>query len=281
MRTVRVVLILMCLGLVLVTACRGGSGASEDIYDERVFEILGKQESADEGDWRAWAALFEEFLDQLDSLNPPDSIEDEHDRFVAAYRDVVQIIRENEGDSANLSREEQSMLAEAQELDEAWLDAFGQEYRVTHFEVQGAAMLPGLQNGDHLKVPTFDGEPIERGQIIVFEFHLVDPSQPSRHFIKRVIGLPGETIEVRDGSVFVDGVPLVEDYLLNTPTYTYGPRTVPADGYFVLGDNRRNSYDSHQWPSECGSSSQCEFVPHENIVGVLPAGAQPYARSED
>jgi signal peptidase I len=98
---------------------------------------------------------------------------------------------------------------------------------------------------------------------------------------KRVIGLPGETVEVRDGTVFIDGVALDEPYLLNRPTYTYGPKAVLEDHYFVLGDNRRNSYDSHQWAAGCPPALMCDFVPQENIIGVLPADAKPYASTPD
>lgn len=73
--------------------------------------------------------------------------------------------------------------------------------------------------------------------------------------------------------MLIDGTPLVEDYLKNTPNYTYGPETVPAGHYFVLGDNRRNSYDSHAWGSSCLPEDECDFVPQENIIGVLPPDA--------
>ena len=81
----------------------------------------------------------------------------------------------------------------------------------------------------------------QRGDVIVFKFHL----DPSRDFIKRVIGVPGDTVEVRDAKVWINGSPLVEDYINAAPNYTYGPKTVPEGHYFVLGDNRRNSFDSH------------------------------------
>jgi signal peptidase I len=100
-----------------------------------------------------------------------------------------------------------------------------------------------------------------RGDVIVFRF----PLDPSRDFIKRVIGVPGDTVEVKDEKVYINGSPLKEDYIAATVNYTYGPRTVPPGMYFVLGDNRRSSYDSHSWT--CPQQQQCDFVPEENIIG--------------
>jgi signal peptidase I len=102
-----------------------------------------------------------------------------------------------------------------------------------------------------------------RGDVIVFKF----PQDPDRDFIKRVIGVPGDTVEVKDGAVYINGARLEEDYILATPNYTYGPKTVPPGNYFVLGDNRRNSFDSHQWAQSCTPQQQCDFVPEENIIG--------------
>lgn len=81
----------------------------------------------------------------------------------------------------------------------------------------------------------------QRGDIIVFS----SPTSPGQHLIKRVIALPGETVEVRDNHVFVDGVALDEPYVAAAPSYYLAPRVVPPDQFFVLGDNRNNSYDSH------------------------------------
>ncbi len=92
-----------------------------------------------------------------------------------------------------------------------------------------------------------------RGDVVVFRF----PNNPDRDFIKRIIGEPGDTVEVKGGYVYIDGAPLDEPYISNKPTYTYGPTEVPPNHYFVLGDNRNNSYDSHVWG----------FLPEENIIG--------------
>lgn len=84
----------------------------------------------------------------------------------------------------------------------------------------------------------------ERGDIIVFKF----PDNESINYVKRVIGLPGETVEIKDGEVFIDGVKLEEPYLWEE-MIAEEPQTyqVPEDSYFVMGDNRNNSSDSRRW----------------------------------
>jgi signal peptidase I len=169
---------------------------------------------------------------------------------------------------------------------------------IQNFRVEGASMEPSLQNGQYLLVnkaiyfrfdmdrihdvlPFVDGDgdtdrhlfrAPRRGDVIVFSFHL----DPNRDFIKRVIGVPGDTVEVRDGRVWVNGSPLQEDYVLSAPNYTYGPKTVPAGHYFVLGDNRRNSFDSHAWGNSCQPQQQCDFVPEENIIGQAWVSYWPF-----
>ena len=91
----------------------------------------------------------------------------------------------------------------------------------------------------------------QRGDVIIFHF----PLDPEQDLIKRVIGLPGETIEVQDGIVTVNDTPLEESYITESPSYN-GMWVVPEGQYFVLGDNRNDSRDSHQWG----------FLPRENIV---------------
>lgn len=131
-----------------------------------------------------------------------------------------------------------------------------------NFVVDGGSMEPTFSNGQMLivnklaysefdlgwvpAVGSDDWRPfgvLEVGDVIVFEF----PHGQDRDFVKRVIGLPGQTVEVTNGQVLVDGVALVEPYLIDLPRYSYGPETVPPDHVFVLGDARNNSYDSHSW----------------------------------
>lgn len=88
-------------------------------------------------------------------------------------------------------------------------------------------------------MPVF-GEP-KRGDVVVFKF----PRDLSRPFIKRIIGLPGETVEIRNGRVLINGEDLEEPYLRDLPRYQVAPEMVPRGNYFVLGDNRNNSSNSH------------------------------------
>ncbi|HNX19303.1 MAG TPA: signal peptidase I [Acidobacteriota bacterium] len=87
---------------------------------------------------------------------------------------------------------------------------------------------------------------IRRGDVVVFKF----PEDPDVDFVKRVIGLPGETVEMKDGRMLVDGRPLEEPYVLPEnvdPQANYGPAKVPPGQYFMMGDNRANSRDSRYW----------------------------------
>lgn len=149
------------------------------------------------------------------------------------------------------------------------------------FKVDGRSMEPTLQNEQYLIVnkaaywqinpsslgklagiaggalASADGVPVfgapQRGDVIVFKF----PRDLTRPFIKRIIALPGETVEIRNSHIFINGEELEEPYIKDAPRYQVGPEMVPRGNYFVLGDNRNNSSDSHVWG----------MVPEENILG--------------
>jgi signal peptidase I len=163
------------------------------------------------------------------------------------------------------------------------LALFIRTFVVQAFKIPTGSMENNLLIGDHLLVNKFVFGPTETGaertllpvgtikrrDIIVFKY----PEEPDRDFIKRVIGLPGETVEVREKKVYINGTALDEPYVhfLTGPSgpsefhevtsfdvrERYGPVTVPADHYFVMGDNRDNSQDSRYWG----------FLPRENIKG--------------
>ncbi len=115
---------------------------------------------------------------------------------------------------------------------------------VQTFVVIYSSMEPNFQEGQRLlvnKAIYFFGSPA-RGDVIIF----VAPGGQRGDFIKRIIGLPGDTVEVRTGTVYVNSTKLYEPYIKDPPRYTLAPRKIPEDSYFVLGDNRNNSDDSHE-----------------------------------
>ena len=123
------------------------------------------------------------------------------------------------------------------------------------YTVVMSSMEPSFYQSDCIMVSkvNYRSSGPQRGEVIVFNppFHSPHP------FIKRVIGLPGETVEIRHGSVLVNGILLDEEYVSAPPNYAMPATEVPENEYFVLGDNRNNSNDSHTgW-----------LVPRGNIVG--------------
>lgn len=153
---------------------------------------------------------------------------------------------------------------------------------VQNFKVEGRSMEPTLRNGQYLLInkavywhlngeligrifptaipdPTLKdgavylfGEP-QRGDIVVFRF----PRDPSRDFIKRIIATPGDTVDIRQGRVYVNNTLVDEFYINEVPNYSMPPERMSPGRYFVLGDNRNNSSDSHVWGP----------VPRDNIIG--------------
>jgi signal peptidase I len=164
---------------------------------------------------------------------------------------------------------------------------------VQNFKVDGHSMEPTLSDGQYLLINKamywqVDLQPLsrilpqmgrnsdmsdakvdlfrtpERGDIIVFHA----PQSPDRDFIKRVIAVPGERVEIRNRQVFVDGHPLHEPYIKDPPLYDMPSTLVPPNQYFVLGDHRNNSSDSHVWG----------VVPRENVVGIAWVSYWPPAQ---
>ena len=123
--------------------------------------------------------------------------------------------------------------------------------------VEGTSMLPQLHDGERLLVnkliyyksatlQSYGFPKIERGDVVVFWY----PNDPDKSFVKRVIGLPGETVEMRNGVFYIDGRELTENYLdpeRNQAHQSLPPKKVEAHYYFMAGDNRDNSYDSRAW----------------------------------
>jgi len=151
---------------------------------------------------------------------------------------------------------------EAWEWIKSLLIAFGLALLIRYFlfaifMVEGTSMVPTLQDQERLVVNkiVYQLHNPEYNDIVVFQY----PADPEKDFVKRVIGLPGDKIEVRDYKVFRNGQELDETYI-NEPTSTYyGSWEVPADTVFVLGDNRNHSKDSRD--------PQVGFVPFDLIVG--------------
>ena len=156
----------------------------------------------------------------------------------------------------------------------------GIQFAVQTYQVEGASMRPTLTQGQYLLVNKivyrhlnvggdaegavmgsefsedsliFPFHPPQHGEVVIFSF----PNDPSRDFVKRVIGVPGDTVEIRGGRTFVNGKQIQESYASLDEYDEMDAYNVPPNSYFVLGDNRRHSNDSRDWG----------IVPLENIVG--------------
>lgn len=126
--------------------------------------------------------------------------------------------------------------------------------------IPSSSMEPTLEIDDRLiieKISYLFRDPV-RGDVVVFSpTDTLKEQNYKDAFIKRVIGTPGDIVEVKNGEVYINDKRLAEKYIEDAPNYQYGPVTVPKDRYLVLGDNRNNSYDSHYWG----------FVPRQNLIG--------------
>ncbi len=122
-------------------------------------------------------------------------------------------------------------------------------------QIRGRSMEPSLIDGErvvNVKI-VYRIEKPKRGEVIIFK----PPFRTKENYIKRIIGLPGEKIEIKNGYVYINDKLLNEPYIVNRSHDNWGPKIVPPNMYFVLGDNRVNSSDSRVWG----------FLPKENIIG--------------
>ena len=133
------------------------------------------------------------------------------------------------------------------------------KYVYANAEVPTGSMIPVVQPGDRLIVNRlsylFDDP--KRGDIVMF----VNPDDECKNYLKRIIGLPGEKLEIRGGFIYINDSekPLSEPYLNDEPNGNFGPYNVPKDCYFMLGDNRDNSLDAREWKNK--------YVKKDKIVG--------------
>ncbi|MDJ0650196.1 MAG: signal peptidase I [Xenococcaceae cyanobacterium MO_188.B19] len=175
-------------------------------------------------------------------------------------------------ENVKTSTEENPVVEIVKTLATAFILAIGIRTLVAEARyIPSSSMEPTLEINDRLiieKVSYHFTSP-QRGDVVVFSPTDTLKEQNFKDaFIKRVIGLPGETIEVREGKVYVNGETIKEKYIEEAPDYNYGPETVPENQYLVLGDNRNNSYDSHYWG----------FVPRKNLIGRAIVRFWPFDR---
>ncbi len=131
------------------------------------------------------------------------------------------------------------------------------------YRVVGQSMDPTLEQDQRLIVSKLSyrlHEP-QRGDVIVF----TDPQDPGRNLIKRIIGLPGESIRIEQGQVFIDERRIDEPYIGSYSPYSQPPTPIPEGQYFVMGDNRNNSSDSRSWG----------LLPDEDVVGTAAFTSWP------
>lgn len=143
-------------------------------------------------------------------------------------------------------------------------------YVIVSAEVPTGSMENTVMIGDRIiasRLSYHFHEP-KRGDIVVFYF----PDDETQRYLKRIIGLPGDTIEIKNGKVYINGStdPLKEDYLRETPVGDYGPYTVPKDSYFMMGDNRNDSFDSRFW--------EHTYATKDEIIGKAEFRYFPYPK---
>ena len=149
--------------------------------------------------------------------------------------------------------------------------AFGfflNKFMIANAQVPTSSMETTVMAGDRILVNRLSyvfSEP-KRGDIVTFVY----PDDGKTLYLKRIMGLPGETIEGKDGIIYIDGEPLKQDYTEEVSEDDIGPYTVPEGAYFMMGDNRNDSWDSRYW--------EHKFVELQDIIGKAAVSYFPHPR---
>lgn len=142
------------------------------------------------------------------------------------------------------------------------ISLFVRTYVAEAMRVPTGSMIPTIQINDRLIVEKMLWmTTLDHGDIVVFKPPVV--GDESKRYVKRLIGLPGDTIEINNGDLYRNGRKINEPYLQEKMDYTFGPVTVPEKHYFFLGDNRNISYDAHLWDTP--------FVSKDKLIGKVIA----------
>lgn len=142
------------------------------------------------------------------------------------------------------------------------------KYVIANAQVPSSSMETTVMAGDRIFINRLSyvfGEP-QRGDIVTFIY----PDDGETLYLKRVMGLPGETIQGKGGVIYIDGNPLEKDFTQEISYDDFGPYTVPEDCFFMMGDNRNDSWDSRYW--------EHKFVDIENIIGKAEISYFPHPR---
>lgn len=142
------------------------------------------------------------------------------------------------------------------------ISLFVRTYVAEAMKVPTGSMIPTIQINDRLIVEKMLWmTTLEHGDIVVFTPPV--PEEQNKKYVKRLIGLPGDTVEIKEGALYRNGTIVNEPYLNERMEYTFGPVTVPEDHYFFLGDNRNISNDAHMWATP--------FVSKDKLIGKVIA----------
>lgn len=142
------------------------------------------------------------------------------------------------------------------------ISLFVRTYVAEAMRVPTGSMIPTIQINDRLIVEKMLWmTTLDHGDIVVFTPPVAEDE--NKRYVKRLIGMPGDTVEIKDGALYRNGAQVNEPYLNERMEYNFGPVTVPEDHYFFLGDNRNISYDAHLWDTP--------FVSKDKLIGKVIA----------